>query len=89
MEGGGAVGAGEPADSDEGAGAPVHLAGVTATLLWPPPLNLAFVPRSLPLSEPLRAGIHGGVQPEAPTAGGGGEITQGGRADPEKAGERR
>ena len=41
VEGGGAVGAGEPAHGDEGTGAPVHLAGVTATLLWPPPLNLA------------------------------------------------
>ena len=36
VEGGGAVGAGEPAHGDEGAGAPVHPAGVTATLRWPP-----------------------------------------------------
>jgi len=86
VEGGGAVGAGEPAHGDEGAGAPVHLAGVTATLLWPPPLSLTLFPAaSLPPGLYARGFM--AACSRSSNHGRGGEIRQGGRADPEKAGE--
>jgi hypothetical protein len=89
VEGGGAVGAGEPADGDEGAGARVHLAAETATLPWPPALNsLPALPPTRPLRAAIRAGTHGACG-RSPNRGRGGEITPGGRADPETAGEER
>jgi len=66
VEGGGAVGAGEPADGDEGAGTRVHLAAghgkATLPCLACPNTKLPLPTR--PLRAAIRSGTHGGVRPE-------------------------